>query len=155
MRYGKQDERLVLYPEGRLTSNNAESVWQEISRIIGSGGPGALTLDCEKLEYVSSAGLRLFIRLKKTVPDMELVNVSSEIYDILEMTGLTEMFTHIFKEMTDKGLLRKDDPKMLAFSYIAPISTLIHLCDREPEKTNKAISRIKEFSEHFAGTYGA
>ena len=71
------------------------------------------------------------------------------------MTGLTEMFTHIFKEMTDKGLLRKDDPKMLAFSYIAPISTLIHLCDREPEKTNKAISRIKEFSEHFAGTYGA
>ncbi|MBR6108815.1 MAG: phosphotransferase [Clostridia bacterium] len=93
MRYGKQDERLVLYPEGRLTSNNAESVWQEISRIIGSGGQGALTLDCEKLEYVSSAGLRLFIRLKKTVPDMELVNVSSEIYDILEMTGLTEMIT--------------------------------------------------------------
>ena len=71
------------------------------------------------------------------------------------MTGLTEMFTHIFKEMTDKGLLRKDDPKMLAFSYIAPISTLIHLCDREPEKTDMAISRIKEFSEHFAGTYGA
>ena len=66
MRYGKQDERLVLYPEGRLTSNNAESVWQEISRIIGSGGQGALTLDCEKLEYVSSAGLRLFIRLKKS-----------------------------------------------------------------------------------------
>ena len=57
MRYGKQDERLVLYPEGRLTSNNAESVWQEISRIIGSEGQGALTLDCEKLDVDEVHGL--------------------------------------------------------------------------------------------------
>ena len=33
----------------------------------------------------------------------------------------------------DKGLLRRDDPAMLAFAYTAPISALIHLCDRELE----------------------
>ena len=70
------------------------------------------------------------------------------------LTGLTEMFTHIFTGMMDKGLLRKDDPTMLAFAYTAPISALIHLCDREPEKTEDAIRKIEAFSRHFIATYG-
>jgi len=70
------------------------------------------------------------------------------------LTGLTEMFTHVFAGMMDKGLLRKDDPKMLAFAYTAPISALIHLCDREPEKTEEAIAQIEAFSRHFIKTYG-
>ena len=70
------------------------------------------------------------------------------------LTGLTEMFTHIFAGMMDKGLLRRDDPAMLAFVYSTPISALIHLCDREPEKTEDAIRRIEAFSRHFIATYG-
>ena len=70
------------------------------------------------------------------------------------LTGLTEMFTYIFDGMMNKGLLRRDDPQMLAFAYTAPISALIHLCDREPEKTADAISQIKAFSEHFVRVYG-
>ena len=70
------------------------------------------------------------------------------------LTGLAEMFTYIFDGMMKKGLLRNDDPKMLAFAYTAPISSLIHLCDREPEKTAEAISQIKEFSRHFIQVYG-
>ncbi len=71
------------------------------------------------------------------------------------LTGLTDMFTHIFEGMMNKGLLRSDDSKMLAFAYTAPISALIHLCDREPEKTDKAVMQIKAFSEHFVRVYGA
>ena len=71
------------------------------------------------------------------------------------LTGLTEMFTRIFAGMMDKGLLRRDDPEMLAFAYTAPISALIHLCDREPEKTEEALSRIEAFSRHFIRVYGA
>ena len=70
------------------------------------------------------------------------------------LTGLAEMFTRIFTGMMDKGLLRRDDPKMLAFAYTAPISALIHLCDREPEKTGEAIAQIEMFSRHFIKTYG-
>ena len=70
------------------------------------------------------------------------------------MTGLTDMFTHIFEGMMNKGLLRRDDPEMLAFAYTAPISALIHLCDREPEKTENAIKQIKAFSRHFIRIYG-
>ena len=70
------------------------------------------------------------------------------------LTGLTEMFTHIFAGMMDKRLLRRDDPAMLAFVYATPISALIHLCDREPEKTEDAIRKIEAFSRHFLATYG-
>lgn len=70
------------------------------------------------------------------------------------LTGLTAMFTPIFSGMMDKGLLRRDDPEMLAFAYTAPISALIHLCDREPEKTPEALAGIEAFCRHFIKTYG-
>ena len=70
------------------------------------------------------------------------------------LTGLTEMFKRIFAGMMDKGLLRKDDPRMLAFAYTAPISALIHLCDREPEKTEGAIAQIEAFSRHLLRPMG-
>ena len=70
------------------------------------------------------------------------------------LTGLTEMFTRIFTGMMGKGVLRKDDPKMLAFADTAPISALIHLCDREPGKTEDALKQAEEFSRHFIRTYG-
>ena len=70
------------------------------------------------------------------------------------LTGLKEMFTHIFTGMMDKGLLQKEDPAMLAFAYTAPISALIHWCDREPEKTEEAMAQIEAFSRHFIRTYG-
>ena len=69
------------------------------------------------------------------------------------LIGLTEMFTPLFSGMMDKGLLRRDDPAMLAFAYTAPISALIHLCDREPEKTSEAMAKIEAFSRHFIRTY--
>ena len=70
------------------------------------------------------------------------------------LTGLTEMFTQVFTGMMDKGLLRRDDPAMLAFAYTTPISALIHLCDREPEKTEEALAKVEAFSRHFIRVYG-
>ena len=70
------------------------------------------------------------------------------------LTGLTDMFTRLFRGMMDKGLLRDDDPKMLAFAYTSPISALIHLCDREPEKTEQTLEQVEAFSRHFVRTYG-
>ena len=71
------------------------------------------------------------------------------------LTGLEEMFARIFTGIMDKGLLRQNDPDMLALSYIAPIAALIHLCDREPDKTEEAMDRIEAFSRFFIETYGA
>ncbi len=70
------------------------------------------------------------------------------------VTGLTDMFTPVFAGMMDKGLLKKNDPAMLAFAYTAPISALIHLCDREPDKTETTMKQIEAFSRHFVQEYG-
>ncbi len=71
------------------------------------------------------------------------------------LTGLIDMFTPVFSGMMDKGLIRRDDPAMLAFAYTAPVSAMIHLCTREPEKTEEALGRIEAFSRHFIRIYGA
>lgn len=70
------------------------------------------------------------------------------------LTGLRDMFTPIFNGMMDKGLIRRDDPAMTSFAYTTPISVLIHLCDREPEKTEETIAQVEAFIQHFISTYG-
>ena len=69
------------------------------------------------------------------------------------LSGLTQIFTHVFQGMMDKGLLRQDNPEMLAFAYTAPISALIRDCDREPEKEPEILRQIEAFVKHFIGTY--
>ena len=69
------------------------------------------------------------------------------------LTGLKDMFTPLLAGMMDKGLLRRDDPAMLAFAYTAPITALIHLCDREPEKIDEAMEQAEAFARHFIKTY--
>ena len=70
------------------------------------------------------------------------------------LTGLIRMFTPVFAGMMDRGLIRRDDPEMLAFAYTAPISALIHQCDREPAQAEAAIARVEAFSRHFVKVYG-
>ena len=70
------------------------------------------------------------------------------------LTGLKDMFTQIFAGMMDKGLIRKEDPSMLAFAYTAPVSALIHLCDREPEKAEDAMTQVETFSRFFIRIHG-
>ena len=69
------------------------------------------------------------------------------------LTGLKEMFTPIFQGLMDKGLIRRDDPSMVALAYTAPISSLIHMCDREPEKTEGTMAQVDAFVRHFIRTY--
>ncbi len=70
------------------------------------------------------------------------------------LTGLTDMFTRIFAAMMEAGHLRRDDAGMLALAYTAPISALIHLCDREPERRAEVMAQIEAFSRHFVRIYG-
>lgn len=70
------------------------------------------------------------------------------------LSATEEMYTAIFAAMEEKNLLIKCDPRMLAFEYTAPVGALISLCDREPDKTNDTLSRIREYFQHFINIYG-
>lgn len=65
------------------------------------------------------------------------------------------IFTRVFREMMENGSIRKDDPAILAFSFSAPITVLVHFCDREPEMADEALDRVQRFVKHFIRDYGA
>ena len=77
----------------RVDTSNAAEVEADINAMLSDGQALPVIVDCEQLEYISSAGLRLILRLRKAHADLKLVNASPEVYDILEMTGFTEMMT--------------------------------------------------------------
>lgn len=81
---------LTVALSGRIDSSNAAQTEQELQAAVG-GFSGELIIDAEDLEYISSAGLRVILRLKKTNASTRVVNVSSEVYEIFDMTGFTEM----------------------------------------------------------------
>ena len=65
------------------------------------------------------------------------------------LEGTANIYAKVFEGMMEKGLLKKSDPGMLAFSFTPPISALIHLCDREPDRHDEAIERMEAFVRHF------
>ena len=75
---------------GRIDSTNAAEAEKEIAAAT-EGFTGELILDAADLEYISSAGLRVILRLKKANSSTKIINASSEVYEIFDMTGFTEM----------------------------------------------------------------
>ena len=86
-----ENKILTCYLEGRIDSTNAPAIEDELTIIRLSKSHNEMVLDLEKLEYISSAGLRVILRLRKDEKKISLVNVSNEVYEVLEMTGFSEM----------------------------------------------------------------
>lgn len=84
---------LLIRPEGRIDSENASAAENEIFSSVKTNVPKYIVIDAEKLEYISSAGLRVLLKLKKAVDNTQIVNASTEVYDIFDMTGFTEMIS--------------------------------------------------------------
>ena len=86
-----ENNTLTIYLEGNVDTNNAEQIGQEIDNIRNNNPEGSFVIDAENLKYISSAGLRQILRLKKKEKDFRIINCSSEIYEIFDMTGFAEM----------------------------------------------------------------
>ncbi len=91
--YHSNGDELVICLNGRVDASNASEVEGKINAARAEIPGKTPVVDAEKLEYISSAGLRILLRLRKEERDMSVVNVSPEVYDILDMTGFTEMMT--------------------------------------------------------------
>ena len=82
---------LTISFEGKIDSLNAPKVEEELEAILAKYPAEEIILDCDKLEYTTSAGLRVILRLKQKVDNTRIINVHPEIYEIFDMTGFTEM----------------------------------------------------------------
>ena len=82
----KINDTLVI--SGRVDSNNAKQFEDEL---FAAAEGKNITLDAGELEYISSAGLRVLLKLKKSAGDVKVINVSNEIYDIFNVTGFVNI----------------------------------------------------------------
>ena len=101
--FERSQDSLVIHLKGRIDSTSAPEVEKEILNEVHD--VNSLEIDCSNLEYLSSAGLRVILRLKKAVPNLVITNTSSSVYDIFQVTGFTEMINirKAFRNISVKG----------------------------------------------------
>lgn len=99
----RDGEKLNIHLSGKISSTNAPEVEKAITEELHD--VTSVEADCSALEYISSAGLRVILRIKKSVPDTVLTNVSAEVYDVFELTGFTEMMDirKAFRKLSVEG----------------------------------------------------
>ena len=90
---------------GRIDSNNAKQFEDELLAAVGEN-KDAVAIDAADAEYISSAGLRVFLKLKKSINgDVSVINVSNDLYDIFDVTGFTNILrvTKKLREVSVEG----------------------------------------------------
>ena len=80
----------VITLTGKIDSNNVSKIEENISRDLDNYN-GNIIIDTKDLDYISSAGLRLILKIKKQYPNTSIVNCNSDVFNIFEMTGFTQM----------------------------------------------------------------
>ena len=88
--FSKSNGTLKVTLEGRLDTTTAP----EFENFLGENydSKEALIIDCEKLSYISSAGLRVLLSAqKKTNGSMKLTNVCELVMEVFEMTGFADI----------------------------------------------------------------
>ena len=91
MKHLLEKEKLTIYFEGDLNSYNADNFEKEIEDIVNEKSFQTLLLDFSSLRYISSAGLRIILKLKQRFDDVHIIEASLEVYDVLAMTGFVNI----------------------------------------------------------------
>ena len=96
---------LYIAIDGRVDASNAALAEEKILG-INKDNPGNHTvIDADNLEYISSAGLRVILRLRKEEPKLAIINVAADVYEVFDMTGFTDMITveKAYQKMSVEG----------------------------------------------------
>ena len=124
---------MVIKLTGRIDSSNAAEVEKNLTEQIGSFD-GEIVLDAAELNYISSAGLRVILRIKKAHNDTKIINCSSDVYEIFDMTGFSEMMdiSKAYRKLSiegceiigegSNGVVYRTDPDTIVKVYKNPDS---------------------------------
>ena len=80
----------IITLSGKIDSSNANEEDLRITDELNNY-TGKIIIDVSKLNYISSAGLRVILKIKKEYPDTKIINCNNEVFEIFEMTGFTQM----------------------------------------------------------------
>ena len=86
------NEEIIISLAGRIDNSNAFDVEKEISNILSENEKLTPSFDAAELAYISSAGLRILMKVAKSAgKKIKIYDVSKEVYDIFETTGFTNI----------------------------------------------------------------
>ena len=89
----EENNRIVMELDGKLDSSTFSLLEKEIDKMNVEGK--TVCLDLKKLEYISSAGLRVILKLKKImdrVGKLEVMNSNELVLEVFEITGFAAVF---------------------------------------------------------------
>ena len=84
---------LYIALDGRIDASNSALAEEKIFVIRKENEGKHTVFDADNLEYISSAGLRVILKVRKEEPKLAIINVAPEVYDVFDMTGFTDMVT--------------------------------------------------------------
>lgn len=88
----KNDSLLELTLEGRLDTVTAPQLQAAVNDQLQ--GIESIAIDCKDLAYISSAGLRVLLTMRKSIlGELILRNVDPSVMEVLEITGFVDILT--------------------------------------------------------------
>lgn len=137
------------------------NVQEHYSAHFGDAGElGVLPNSLEELISISMEQLQFTMhdpvikKVRKILAMEQFRNpMLAEIATNYSMTGIQEMYTHYFEHLISIGAMKKENPEILAFEYISPITLLLQVCDRQPEKEAAMKEQMSVHFEHFVSVY--
>lgn len=118
----------IIKLKGKIDSTNSNQIEEDILEQI-ENFKGEIIFDAKELDYISSAGLRIILKIKKINDNTKVINCKSEIYEIFDMTGFVEMmeiskaYREISIENCEKigeganGIVYRIDPETIVKVY--------------------------------------
>ena len=147
MRTNLENNVLTLYLGGEINSYNADNIEKEIRETLEKQNFEKLVLDFSSVTYISSAGLRIILKLKQQYNNFSIVETSLEVYDIFSMTG----FVNIME--IKKGLKKVflSGAEVIGDGYYSTVyrvdkDTIIKVFNRvsDPEQIDRELKLAKE-----------
>lgn len=136
MNFSNENKSLTIYLEGRLSTTEVPQIESDMMRIINDENPDKIIVDARDLVYISSAGLRILMKIAKVYKDFVIKNASPAVYDIFDVTGFTEMINieKAYRKVDIDGLdvIRRDNDGIV---YDLPDDKILKIynqnCDEE------------------------
>ena len=132
------------YEEGFGLNNKPEEFPKSMDELIVNA--------MEKIKFTIHDDI---VRKTRRILAMEQFRSSrmAELTTRYHLENLQRMYARIFAELMENGILKKDDPELLALEFVSPVSLLIHMYDRQPEREDEVLDKIRNHFEHFAKVY--
>ena len=133
------DNLIIIKPHGRIDTFTSDEFRDELFSVLESDSN--IIIDLKDTEFISSSGLRVFLRAKNKLGNhgaFTVINANDYVYEIMDMTGFTQTF-HVTREENE---LNADDIRVVFFDIDGTL--LSHTTGKVPESTIKSIRKLQE-----------